>query len=847
MLRAPAKPGALLLLLLVCGTALQGARGQDATPEAADAVPETPAAVAAPSAKDRQFREGAEARPFQAEVSRMMDIIIHSLYSNKDIFLRELVSNAADALDKIRFLSLTDKSQLGEGDTAKLEMLLSVDPEQKMISLRDRGVGMTRADLVSNLGTIAKSGTAAFLEQMQKGGDLNLIGQFGVGFYSVYLVADYVEVVTKHNDDVQLIWESKADGSFAISEDREGPPLGRGTQINIYLKDSCQEYLQEDKLKELVQRYSEFINFPIYMLTHSTVNKEVPIEGEEGAAPEELSDEEKSAKGDVEVADEEEEEEGEAAKAPKTRTVTEQVSEWKALNDNQALWLRPPGDVSDEEYAKFYKALSKNEWDTPLAHSHFKAEGDVEFKAVMFVPGQATPDLYDNYYARKPSIKLYVRRVFISESFEDLLPKWLSFLVGLVDSDTMPLNVSREMLQLHEGLKVIRKKLVRKAIDMIKKLADGQDRALKELEEKDAAKAAAAEGEEAGAEKAAGEEEERKKLEEQGKAYTKFWTGFGKSLKMGLIEDQGNRRRLLPLLRFHSSKSPDKQISLAQYVEGMKEGQKHIYYLVGTSKEEVAGSPFVESLVERGYEVLFMTDPLDEYVMQNVQEFEDKEFANVSKEDLKMGDKDEVEKKAQKKAKEEFKGLAKWWKESLGAAVENVKVSKRLATTPCVVVSSKYGWSATMEKIARAQTLGDADRAKYMRGQRSLEINPRHPLIRELKAQQEASPDSAAVKENAQLLYQTCLLESGFMLDDMKDFNARVFRLLAKDMNVKDLSVAREEAEPQGADDGDEEEAAGAAEEEDAAAAGGAEVPDDAELQRMMEQMKDMGMQHTEL
>ncbi|KAL4859660.1 Endoplasmin [Chlorella vulgaris] len=846
MLRAPAKPGALLLLLLVCGTALQGARGQDSTPEAADAVPETPAAVAAPSAKDRQFREGAEARPFQAEVSRMMDIIIHSLYSNKDIFLRELVSNAADALDKIRFLSLTDKSQLGEGDTAKLEMLLSVDPEQKMISLRDRGVGMTRADLVSNLGTIAKSGTAAFLEQMQKGGDLNLIGQFGVGFYSVYLVADYVEVVTKHNDDVQLIWESKADGSFAISEDREGAPLGRGTQINIYLKDSCQEYLQEDKLKELVQRYSEFINFPIYMLTHSTVDKEVPFEGEEGAAPEELSDEEKSAKGDVEVADEEDEE-GEAAKAPKTRTVTEQVAEWKALNDNQALWLRPPGDVSDEEYAKFYKALSKNEWDTPLAHSHFKAEGDVEFKAVMFVPGQATPDLYDNYYARKPSIKLYVRRVFISESFEDLLPKWLSFLVGLVDSDTMPLNVSREMLQLHEGLKVIRKKLVRKAIDMIKKLADGQDRALKELEEKDAAKAAAAEGEEAGAEKAAGEEEERKKLEEKSKAYTKFWTGFGKSLKMGLIEDQGNRRRLLPLLRFHSSKSPDKQISLAQYVEGMKEGQKHIYYLVGTSKEEVAGSPFVESLVEQGYEVLFMTDPLDEYVMQNVQEFEDKEFANVSKEDLKMGDKDEVEKKAQKKAKEEFKGLAKWWKESLGSAVENVKVSKRLATTPCVVVSSKYGWSATMEKIARAQTLGDADRAKYMRGQRSLEINPRHPLIRELKAQQEASPDSAAVKENAQLLYQTCLLESGFMLDDMKDFNARVFRLLAKDMNVKDLSVAREEAEPQGADDGEEDEVAGAAEEEDAAAAGGAEVPDDAELQRMMEQMKDMGMQHTEL
>ncbi|KAL4437152.1 hypothetical protein ABPG75_004291 [Micractinium tetrahymenae] len=785
--------GFLLLALAACA-ALQGCRAAEEAVASADATleVEVPPAVAAPAAKDRQFRAGAETRPFQAEVSRMMDIIIHSLYSNKDIFLRELISNAADALDKIRFLSITDKAQLGEGDTAKLEIRLSLDKEKKMISLRDRGVGMTREDLVNNLGTIAKSGTSAFLEQMQKGGDLNLIGQFGVGFYSVYLVADFVEVITKHNDDKQYIWESKADGAFAISEDTEGELLGRGTQINIYLKDSAMEYLSEEKLKELVQRYSEFINFPILMLETRTEEKEVPIEEEEAKAEEKPAEEqseeerqkaEEAKEGEsVEVDDEEEEEE----KKPKTKKVSETITEWKALNDNQALWLRPPGNVSEEEYAKFYKALSKRDWEAPLALTHFKAEGDVEFKAVMFVPPTAPHDLYDNYYGKKPSVKLYVRRVFISDSFEDLLPKWLSFLVGLVDSDTMPLNVSREMLQLHEGLKVIKKKLVRKAIDMIKKLADGETRARKEAEEKKEEEAAKEEG----AEKS----EEQKKREE---AYTKFYTAFGKSLKMGVIEDTSNRRRLLPLLRFHSSKSPDKLISLADYAERMKEGQKHIYYLVGTSKDEVARSPFVESLVEKGYEVLYMTDPLDEYVMQNVHEFEDKEFANVSKEDLKLAGKDDEEKKLEKKLKEEFKPLAKWWKEALGSAVEGVKVSKRLATTPCVVVSSKYGWSATMERIARAQTLGDQERAKWMRGQRSLEINPRHPLIRELKAQHEANPDSADIKETATLLYQTCLLESGFLLEDVKDFNTRVFRLLAKDMKVADLAVPREDPQPE--------------------------------------------------
>jgi heat shock protein 90kDa beta len=320
-----------------------------------------------------------------------MEIIINSLYSNKDIFVRELISNAADALDKIRFLAVAESSQLGEGDDANLEIRISYDADKKILSIRDRGVGMTKDDLIANLGTIARSGTAAFLEQAQKGGDLNLIGQFGVGFYSVYLVADYVEVITKHNDDAQWVWESRASGHFAISQDADGEPLGRGTLINIHLKDSCLEYLQESKLKELVQRYSEFISFPIYLRTEREESKEVPIEEDDDvpAAAEDKDDGIDEEKEDLEEGQEIEVEDDDAEPKPKTKTVTETIVDWALLNDAKALWLRTPGNVSDEEYDKFYKVLVKNEVSEPVAHTHFKAEGDVDFKAVLYAPNAA--------------------------------------------------------------------------------------------------------------------------------------------------------------------------------------------------------------------------------------------------------------------------------------------------------------------------------------------------------------------------------------------------------------------------------------------------------------------------
>ena len=725
----------------------------------------------------RTFRPGAETLKFEAEVSRLMDIIINSLYSNKDIFLRELISNAADALDKIRFLAISDPKALGEGDTSKLEIRISYDKDKSILTIHDRGIGMTKDELVSNLGTIARSGTAAFLEQAQRGGDLNLIGQFGVGFYSVYLVADYVEVITKSNNDTkQWVWESEASGKFAVSEDTDGEPLGRGTKINIHLKDSCQEYLQENKLRSLVERYSEFISFPIYLWTEKNVTKEVPLEEEV------TGDKENGATNNVVTTEEEEEEEEEEDNSPKTKTVTELVQEWTVLNDNQALWLRPPGDVSNDEYTKFYKALSKNDYEEPLAYSHFKAEGDVDFKAVLYIPASAPFDMVDNYYTKKPRVKLYVRRVFISDSFEELLPKWLSFVVGLVDSDSMPLNVSREMLQLNEGLKVIRKKLVRKALDLLKKLSDSNLEYLPKEEELKSRKA---------------EEltEDEKVLKREGEKFLKVWSAFSKAIKMGIIEDHSNRRRLLPLLRFHTSKSLDTMTNLDGYVSRMVEGQTKIYYLVGTNKEELAASPFVESLVEKGFEVIYFIDPLDEYVMQNILEFEEKSFVNAGKEDATIETRDDAAKHREKRLRVQYKNMTLWWKDALLTAntgITMVKVTARLTRTPCVVVSGKFGWSATMEKIAMAQAMGDPSKAPIQRGARTLEINPRHPLVRELKSRMEANPDEEFVKEYARVLANTCLLESGFFIPEPRNFNSAVLGLLKQQLGLNNLDPISE-------------------------------------------------------
>ncbi|KAL5986029.1 heat shock protein 90 [Asimina triloba] len=759
----------------------------------------------AESMSRKSLRNNAEKFEFQAEVSRLMDILINSLYSNKDIFLRELISNASDALDKIRFLSLTDKEILGEGDTAKLEILIKLDKEKKVLSIHDRGIGMTKEDLIKNLGTIAKSGTsvirdenlhalfdAAFVEKLQSGGDLNLIGQFGVGFYSVYLVADYVEVISKHNDDKQYVWESKADGAFAISEDTWNEPIGRGTEIRLHLREEASEYLEESKLKDLVKKYSEFINFPIYLWASKEVDVEVPADedesGEEGETSESASEDEET-------------EEEDAEKKPKTKKVKETTYEWELLNDVKAIWLRNPKEVTEEEYTKFYRSLAKDFSDEkPLAWSHFTAEGDVEFKAVLFVPPKAPHDLYESYYnSNKASVKLYVRRVFISDEFDELLPKYLSFLKGLIDSDTLPLNVSREMLQQHSSLKTIKKKLIRKALDMIRRIADEDPDESDDKDKKDV-------------------DNVNENDEKKGK-YAKFWNEFGKSIKLGIIEDASNRNRLAKLLRFESTKSGGKLASLDQYISRMKSGQKDIFYITGTSKEQLEKSPFLERLTKKGYEVIFFTDPVDEYLMQYLMDYEDKKFQNVSKEGVKIG-KDSKN----KDLKESFKELTNWWKDVLTSEnVDSVKISNRLADTPCVVVTSKYGWSANMERIMQSQTLSDASKQAYMRGKRVLEINPRHPIIKELRERVVNDAQEDSLKQTARLIYQTALMESGFVLNDPKDFASSIYGSVKASLNISpDVAVEEE-------DDADDEPETDAKEEAPKGSEADAAIKDDVE------------------
>ncbi|KAL3733307.1 hypothetical protein ACJRO7_022781 [Eucalyptus globulus] len=727
------------------------------------------------SISKRSLRNSAEKFEFQAEVSRLMDILVNSLYSNKDIFLRELISNASDALDKIRFLALTDKDILGEGDDTKLEIQIKVDKEKRIVTLRDKGIGMTKEDLIKNLGTIAKSGTSAFVEKMQTSGDLNLIGQFGVGFYSVYLVADYVEVISKNNDDKQYVWESKADGAFAISEDTWNEPLGRGTEIRLHLREEAGEYLEESKLKDLVKKYSEFINFPIYLWASKEVDVEVPADEDESSDEEESS--ETSSSGEEGDEDTEKTEDEDAEKKPKTKKVKETSSEWELLNDVKAIWLRNPKEVTDEEYTKFYHSLAKDFSDEkPLAWSHFTAEGDVEFKAVLFVPPKAPSDLYESYYnSNKSNLKLYVRRVFISDEFDELLPKYLNFLKGLVDSDTLPLNVSREMLQQHSSLKTIKKKLIRKALDMIRKIAEEDPEDANNKDKKDTEKF--------------GDEDDEKKGQ-----YAKFWNEFGKSIKLGIIEDATNRNRLAKLLRFESTKSDGQLTSLDQYISRMKSGQKDIFYITGTSKEQLEKSPFLERLKKKNYEVIFFTDPVDEYLMQYLMDYEDSKFQNVSKEGLKLG-KDSKD----KDLKESYKELTKWWKSALASDnVDDVKISNRLDNTPCVVVTSKYGWSANMERIMQSQTLSDANKQGYMRGKRVLEINPRHPIIKELRERVVKNPEDESVKNTAQLMYQTALMESGFTLSDPKDFASRIHDSVKSGLNISPDAAVEED------DDADE-------------------------------------------
>jgi len=684
-------------------------------------------------AEQKAMRKAAEKFTFQTEVNRLMQIIINSLYSNKEIFLREAISNASDALDKIRFLALTNPKLLGEGELPNLDIRIKADKERNILHIIDKGVGMTKQELINNLGTIAQSGTKEFMEKMQREQDSNLIGQFGVGFYSYFLVGKKIAVTTKSNDDSkQWIWESEAGQEYTITEDPHGPTLGRGTRVSIYLNDDAKYLLYGDTLEKLIQKYSEFINFPIYLWTERTEEEEVPAE------PEEKKEEPKSDDKKVEVDEDDDDDDEKKAEEdkPKTKKITKKIAEWQQVNKTKPIWTRKPSDITQEEYYNFYKSFAKETTD-PMTHTHFTGEGEVDFKSILYIPSTA-PDGMFYMRTKVKGLKLYVKRVFITDELESLMPSYLVFIKGVVDSDDLPLNVSREILQQDKSLNAIKRKLVRKAIAMIQELA------------KDPAK------------------------------YGTFWDQYSSNIKYGMLEDNDNKIRLSKLLRFHTSNGPE-WTSLDDYVNRMKKGQEEIYYLAGESRESVEKSPIVERLIKRGYEVIFCEDPLDEYAMSGLEKYDSKyKLVNISKEGWKMPGEDAEE---EKKLEEEFKPLVTFLKDRLAAKVDKVSISNKLLSAPSALIATSYGPSANMERVAKAQALG-AKQGMAMRARKVMEINPRHPIVVELLRRVSANAEDASAKDIADLMYDTAALHSGFSLDDTSDFAARINRMLKTSLNL---------------------------------------------------------------
>lgn len=654
-----------------------------------------------------------ETYTFQAEINQLMSLIINTFYSNKDIFLRELISNASDAIEKKRHNLLTNN-----GELPSFNIQIIPNKEAKTLTIIDNGIGMSKEDLISNLGTIANSGTKEFLRKLveeNNSEDSNMIGQFGVGFYSAYLVSDNVKVYSGNN-----CWESQAGGTFTITE-LDKPETESGCKLVLSIKEEALMYLEESKLKEIVKTHSQFIDYPIKLFTTRVETKEVEDDD---------SEKDNNKEGDIEEVVEETTEK-------QKKTVEETIEEFVTLNDTKPIWLRKD-DVSKEEYNAFYKALT-NAWDEPIKVKSFSAEGQIEYKALLFIPKNAPFDMF-NSKKKKPNIKLYVKRVLIMDKCEDLIPEWLQFISGVVDSDDLPLNVSREMLQQNTLINVIKRNLVKKCIEMFTELAEDDDQT----------------------------------------NFKQFYDQFSTSIKLGIHEDSKNKDKLSKLLRFYTAKSKDSYISFDEYIDKMAEDQKDIYYITGESKSAVENSPFVKGMLEKGFDVMFMTDPIDEYMFQSLTEYNDKKFVNITKNNSSFTVKnEELEKHLCKKMKDVLK-------------IQDVVISSRLHKDPCCIVSPEYGWTANMRRIMKAQAMQVNNGMGAMMNsndQNILEVNPNHPMI--IKLQEgllKNSMNDKTLSDIIHLIYETAMVSSGYSHDDPSFFTSRIYKIIG-------ISISAENAD----------------------------------------------------
>lgn len=670
---------------------------------------------------------------FEAEVGRVMEIIINSLYSDKDIFIRELVSNAADACDKKRFLSVTADSDV------KIEeptIRVTADPDKQTIVIEDSGVGMTKEELINNLGRIAQSGTKKFAEALGEGSaDVNLIGQFGVGFYSAYLVANQVEVITKSMQEgsKQFRWISDSGSSFTISEADDVEPIeGSGTRLILHMKDDALQYLESSKIEELLQRYSEFIEFPISLYKETTEYEKVPdVEANE----------------DLKEGDE-----------PVMKTIPITKQEYEQMNNQKPVWLRPPRDVTDDEYTDFYKSAFRSSYDDPQKWTHFILEGQVECKALLYIPGmlpfELSKDMFDE---STKNIRLYVKRVFINDKFEDIMPRWLKFVRGVVDSDDLPLNVSREILQKSKVLSIINKRLTRKSLDMFRDLASDEDTS----------------------------------------KYVQFWNNFGKYLKVGVIEDEKNREDIIPLVRFFSSKSGEEYTSFDSYVEGMPEDQKSIYYVTGEGKKNTMMQPVIEKLTSRGYEVLLMTEPLDEITIESIRTYKDFDVLDATKEGIDLEDDTEDSKKEKEELDEKYVDVREFLEVQLAGKVQKVTVSSLLTDSPAALVQGAYGVSPTMQRYMKSQSVasgGDGNLGAM--NQAILEINPKHPIVQDLARMVKEDKENDNTTNYAMLMYDVACMTSGYEVDDSANFAKRVMTLMSTGKTEQvDADISTDQAE----------------------------------------------------